>query len=54
MQNITQEELTRTKPTYYADNKHRVVLTNKADARRRIEDIEQAKRDRLENSFDLL
>ena len=54
MQNITQEELTQTKPTYYADNKHRVVLTNKADARRRIEDIEQAKRDRLENSLDLV
>ena len=54
MQNITQEELTQTKPTYYADNKHRVVLTSKADARRRIEDIEQAKRDRLENSLDLV
>ena len=54
MQNITQEELTQTKPTYYVDNKHRIVLTSKADARRRIEDIEQAKRDRLENSFDLV
>jgi len=54
MQNITQEELTQTKPTYYADNKHRVVLTSKSDARRRIEDIEQQIKDRLENSFDLL
>ena len=54
MQNITQEELTQKKPVYYADNKHRVVLTSKADARRRIEDIEQDIKDRLESSFDLL
>jgi len=39
---------------YYADNKHRVVLTSKADARRRIEDIEQDIKDKLENSFELL
>lgn len=54
MQNITQEELTQKKPAYYADNKHRVVLTNKADARRRIEEIEQDIKDKLESSFDLL